>query len=233
MRTAIDNLTLEESQGQRRYPPISDESRRIWDIIKQSLPLWTRKDIAELGDPILCDPFVVHLPSLECDARTRPKDESVSGRQMFSYCVLFSTRLAFFLPRHGYKEYPNNKSPYVLVGLIDVHRDISNPRLHPIANGIRNSIERSISQSARSKLEFAATYSGLGSRSFETQLRFVSKKTNWSVDDRTKDWESMLRRLLNDSREMRNFGDRRSFLLSNVISHSISTKLTVGSTRGR
>lgn len=216
MKSLPENLIPQESRRREKYLPISGESRRIWHIIKSSLPLCTRKDLADCGHPILCDPFAVILP---WDARTRLENES----EMFSYCVLFSTRLAFFCPRHlyDYKEYPNDQTRFVLVGLIDVQRDISNPRIRTPHR--RNSTESSISRLTQNKLEIVTTIGGIGSQSFKSQVCFVSWETTWNTDDRTADWEKMLRELLKDPCATWNHGDRGSFLLTNVITLSIST----------
>jgi hypothetical protein len=197
-------------------PTINDESRRVWGIIKDSLPLWTGNDVHRWGEPLLCDIFSVLGPPVASTARfsTTSGSHRAPRLQMISFCVLFTTKLAFFLPRYHFHDTPDSNSIFTLVGVIDVQRDISNPQITPAKHALCNNSADSIN-----KLEFFATYGDTQSRSIEQRVRFVSVRTNWSVGDRTRDWEMMMKELLRSPCETRLPGDRRSFLLSQVDFH--------------
>jgi hypothetical protein len=221
--------TAEASQSSHGVPTMKPESRRIWEIIESSLPFWTRKDAQRWGKPSLCDIFSVLVPPRGRDngSTTTSKGDKFFKLQMFSYCVLFPTKLAFFLPRYHYHERPNENSKFTLAGIIDVQRDVHNPQLRPIVD------EHAIgNRRVLNKLEFFATYGDSSSRYFEQIVWFVSVRTHWSVDDKTREWETMLRALLRSPCERRSPGDRRSFLLSQVapIYHH---QLTEGYSRNR
>ena len=202
-----------------KKPTVNDEAWRIWSIIKDSLPLWTRNDVHHWGEPVLCDMFSVLVPPVSSGTRVskaKPDSDRPPKLQMFSFCVLFSTKLAFFLPRYHFHDTPDSNSIFTLVGVIDIQRDISNPQFtpakHPFCSNSANSAN---------KLEFFATYGDTQSRSIDQRMRFVSVRTNWSTGDRTKDWEMMMKELLSSPCETRIPGDRRSFLLSPVDFHPL------------
>lgn len=193
---------------------MSNESRRIWNIIKGSLPSWTRKDIEQWGGPLLCDLFSVLVPPVGLAGSLGGTNKDKPPKlQMFSYCVLFTTKLAFFLPRYHFHENPDNNSIFTLVGVIDVQRDINNPQLTTLS--ATHQFPDNIVKTAN-KLEFFATSGDTRSRTIEQRVWFVSVRTNWTVDDRTKDWETVMKALLRSPCEARIPGERRSFLLSPV-----------------
>jgi hypothetical protein len=196
-----------------KQPTINGESRRIWGIIKDSLPLWTKNDVHQWGEPLLCDLFSVLIPPATSSSTTTGSN-GAPKLQMFSFCALFTTKLAFFLPRYHFHDTPDSNSVFTLVGVIDVQRDISNPQFTPAKQSFCNN-----SANSANKLEFFATYGDTRSRSIEQRARFVSVRTNWTVGDRTKDWEMMIKELLRSPCETRIPGDRRSFLLSPVYFH--------------
>ena len=186
--------------------PMTQESRRIWEIIKGTLTFWTKTDIERWGEPLLCDIFSLIISPLKRSRDSSFTKISIPKWSGSTHCVLFQTRLALFLPQFHHQSYPDEQSIFTLAGVIDVQRDISDPHLKPIY-----SVGEDSDVNVTHQLELFASSGPL-----EQRISFLSVKTDWSVEDRTNEWQKVLKSLLLKPCELRPPGARRSFIHSPV-----------------
>lgn len=186
--------------------PMNAEAWHAWGMIKTSLPDQTRKDIQKWGHPLLCDIFEVVVLPIRAEI-PQPVKEQPPRWERLSYCVLYSSKLAFFLPRY-------HQSAFTLIGVINIC-DITHPHLKPLLN---NHASSNKTNTGFMKLELFVTHCDTSSSiAVEERLSLVSVMTEWSVADRTIPWHTKMKDLLN--RETPVSEDRHSFLYSQVLVH--------------